>query len=239
MQSRVSAQATEQCHLANLIILISSAFPVLTMSGVDEPSRAPKTLCTFDSPEALQQYATGCDADVGGTSTMQLSLDDSTLKPTGKLWGDLKLAVRPEFKGRVLGGYAGFRTMVCARNRTVQLAVPCSYTFQFRKNLFGEMMHDLSNHDYLALRVRMRGSKRLKNSYFVNLQTEGYVTTDLWQHRLYFGRDDGDWEDVYVSYKHHCDGPLTNQRGRFLYPPLSSQIMARLSTRKWIYLGSV
>ena len=60
-------------------------------------------------------------------------------------------------------------------------------------------MHDLSNHDYIGLRVRMRGSKRLKNSYFVNLQTEGYVTTDLWQHRLYFRRDDGDWEDVYVS----------------------------------------
>jgi len=156
-----------------------NAVKMLTMSGVDEPSRAPKTLCTFDSQEALRQYATGCDADVGGTSTMQLSLDESGPKPSGKLWGDMKLAVHPELQGRVLGGYAGFRTM-------------------FRKNLFGEMMHDLSNHDYIGLRVRMRGSKRLKNSYFVNLQTEGYVTTDLWQHRLYFRRDDGDWEDVYI-----------------------------------------
>lgn len=96
--------------------------PVLTMSGVDEPSRAPKTLCNFDSQEALQQYATGCDADVGGTSTMQLSLDQSGAKPCGKLWGDMKLAVRPELQGRVLGGYAGFRTMVCVIRPSAEFA---------------------------------------------------------------------------------------------------------------------
>lgn len=61
------------------------------------------------------------------------------------------------------------------------------------------MMHDLSFHEYLALRVRLRGSPELRNSYFVNIQTDGYVTTDLWQHRLYFQRDDGEWEDVYVT----------------------------------------
>ena len=95
---------------------------VLTMSGVDEPSRAPKMLCSFDSQEALQQYATGCDADVGGTSTMQLSLDESGSKPSGKLWGDMKLAVRPELQGRVLGGYAGFRTMVCGNRPNAEFA---------------------------------------------------------------------------------------------------------------------
>ena len=53
---------------------------------------------------------------------------------------------------------------------------------------------------YLALRVRLRGSPRTRNSYFVNIQTDGYVTNDLWQHRLYFQRDDGEWEDVYVRF---------------------------------------
>lgn len=65
--------------------------------------------------------------------------------------------------------------------------------------MFGEMMHDLSAHDFLAIRVRLRGSQRLRNSYFVNIQTDGYITTDLWQHRLYFQRDDGEWEDVFVG----------------------------------------
>jgi NADH dehydrogenase [ubiquinone] 1 alpha subcomplex assembly factor 1 len=64
--------------------------------------------------------------------------------------------------------------------------------------MFGEMMHDLTWHKFLALRVRLRGSPRTRNSYFVNIQTDGYITTDLWQHRLYFQRDDGEWEDVYV-----------------------------------------
>lgn len=32
----------------------------------------------------------------------------------------------------------------------------------------------------------------------MNLQTDGPVTTDLWQHRLYFKRNDGGWEDIFV-----------------------------------------
>jgi len=152
---------------------------MLTMSGVDEPSRAPKTLCTFNSRASLQHYAKGCDADIGGTSTVNFTLDESEPTPTAKFWGEMRLGVRPELKGRVFGGYAGFRT-------------------SYRTTMFGEMMHDLSSHRFLAIRVRLRGSPRTRNSYFVNIQTEGYVTNDLWQHRLYFQRDDGEWEDVFV-----------------------------------------
>jgi len=151
----------------------------LTMSGVDEPSRAPKTLYTFNSQSALEDYAIGCDADTGGTSTVRLTIDESGPRPTTKFWGEMRLAVRPEFQGRVQGGFAGFRS-------------------KYRTTIFGEMMHDLSAHNFLALRVRLRGSPRTRNSYFVNIQTDGYVTTDLWQHRLYFQRDDGEWEDVYI-----------------------------------------
>lgn len=61
------------------------------------------------------------------------------------------------------------------------------------------MTEDVSNHEYLALRVRALGHPRTRNSYFVNLQTDGPITTDLWQHRLFFRRDDGGWEDVFVS----------------------------------------
>ena len=60
------------------------------------------------------------------------------------------------------------------------------------------MLHNVSYHDYLALRVRAGGDPRTWNSYFVNIQTEGGYSNDLWQHRLYFKRSDGGWEDVYV-----------------------------------------
>ena len=56
----------------------------------------------------------------------------------------------------------------------------------------------MSNHRFLALRVRAAGHPRTRGSYFVNVQTEGPTNDDLWQHRLYFSRDDGGWEDVFV-----------------------------------------
>ncbi|KAI0775018.1 NADH:ubiquinone oxidoreductase complex I intermediate-associated protein 30 [Trametes elegans] len=178
------------------------------MEGADEPPRAPKLLCTFNTPEDIAQFATGCDADVGGMSTVHFELDESTAKaasardaketssphdthvnrPTGKFWGEMKLAVRRELEGRIRGGYAGFRSKP-------------------RPTLFGEMTDDVSNHEYLALRVRARGHPRTRNSYFVNLQTDGPITTDLWQHRLFFRRDDGGWEDVFIPFR---DFVLTN-----------------------------
>jgi NADH dehydrogenase [ubiquinone] 1 alpha subcomplex assembly factor 1 len=46
------------------------------MQGAERPSRAPLTLFTFHTPEAIKDYALGCDADVGGTSTAHLDFDD-------------------------------------------------------------------------------------------------------------------------------------------------------------------
>jgi len=34
----------------------------------------------------------------------------------------------------------------------------------------------------------------------VNIQTDGPLTTDLWQHRLYFQRSDNTWEDIFVPF---------------------------------------
>ncbi|KAF9237634.1 NADH:ubiquinone oxidoreductase intermediate-associated protein 30 [Melanogaster broomeanus] len=151
------------------------------MEGANAPSRAPVTLFTLNTPEDIKQFATGCDADIGGTSTVHLELDESGSAATGRFWGEMRLSVRPEFQGKIRGGYAGFRNKP-------------------RPTLFGELCDDVSGHQYLALRLRLGGDPRLRNSYFVNLQTDGPVTTDLWQHRLYFKRNDGGWEDVFVPF---------------------------------------
>ncbi|KAJ2916631.1 hypothetical protein MD484_g3819, partial [Candolleomyces efflorescens] len=50
---------------------------VILMSGADMPSRAPRTLFTFNSKEDIKQYATGCDGDIGGYSTVHLDLDEN------------------------------------------------------------------------------------------------------------------------------------------------------------------
>lgn len=112
-----------------------------------------------------------------------------------------------------------------ARCERVALRVSSSCTDtsrrQPRPTLFGELTDDVSNHEYLALRVRALGHPRTRNSYFVNLQTDGPITTDLWQHRLFFRRDDGDWEDIFVSAQLHPHGLWTHRVPRSLSKTLS------------------
>lgn len=110
-------------------------FSVLRMQGADEPSRVSRTLFTFNSKEDIQQFATGCDSDIGGTSTVNFELDESPeinapiggRQGTAKFWGDMRLGVRAGLEGKLRGGYAGFRNKVCnVRSFTaVDLAIEC------------------------------------------------------------------------------------------------------------------
>jgi len=102
-------------------------------------------------------------------------------KVTGVFWGDMRLGVKADLEGKIRGGYAGFR------NKT-------------RPTLFGNLMEDVSNHRYLALRLRLAGDSSTHNSYFANVQTDGPISTDLWQHRLYFQRRDNSWEDIFIPF---------------------------------------
>ncbi|KAF9507699.1 hypothetical protein BS47DRAFT_1366462 [Hydnum rufescens UP504] len=78
-------------------------------------------------------------------------------------------------------GYAGFRNRV-------------------RTTLFGNITDDLTLHNYLALRVRPAGDPRTRTAYFVNIQTDGPIPTDLWQHRLYLPENSSGntWESVII-----------------------------------------
>ncbi|KAG5653392.1 hypothetical protein H0H81_000779 [Sphagnurus paluster] len=168
------------------------------MQGADAISRAPRTLFRFNSPEDVKQFATGCDGDIGGTSTVNLDLEESPdvnasigRRATAKFWGEMRLGVKSGLEGKLRGGYAGFRNKI--------IVVHALVAYKARPTLFGDLMDDVSNHEYLALRVRIGGDPRTRNSYFANIQTDGPISTDLWQHRLYFQRHDNSWEDLFVS----------------------------------------
>ena len=107
-QKHVSQPLTPQSH--------ALTHAVLRMEGAKEPSRAPITLSSFHTREDLSQFATGCDADIGGTSTLHLELDECPSRSgsiaTARFWGEMRLDVRPELKGKIRGGYAGFRSKV-------------------------------------------------------------------------------------------------------------------------------
>ena len=198
------------------------------MQGAEAPSSIPRTLFAFNSKVDLQQFATGCDSDIGGTSTVHFDLDESPeinasigKSATARFWGDMRLGVRAGLEGKLRGGYAGFRNKVChSKQHGSELQVmaalnPCM--LQPRPTLFGNMVEDVSNHRYLALRLRVAGDPRTHNSYFANIQTDGPISTDLWQHRLYFKRHDNAWEDIFVSRV-----LITSLRGVHIYSALDS-----------------
>ncbi|OLN86125.1 Complex I intermediate-associated protein 30, mitochondrial [Colletotrichum chlorophyti] len=63
-----------------------------------------------------------------------------------------------------------------------------------RATLFGKSVWDIDPYSYLAMRVKSDG-----RSYFINLQTDSVVPTDLHQHRL-FAKRPGEWETVFVKW---------------------------------------
>jgi len=134
-----------------------------------------KELFAFRTPADLAQYVVGSDADIGGYSTAKLELD-----PVGhaKFWGELRTDVKPELRGKMKSGYAGFRN-------------------KKRPSLFGEVTDDLSEYKYLTLQIRAKGDPMTHKEFYVNIQTDGPIESDLWQHRLHF-EGDGEWEEVKV-----------------------------------------
>ncbi|GAA5955366.1 hypothetical protein JCM21900_005789 [Sporobolomyces salmonicolor] len=147
-------------------------------------------LLSLKSQDDLQQFVVGCDADLGGKSTVNLDLGPES---KGRFWGTLSSELHAgRRKEGVIerGGYAGMRS-------------------KQRTSLFGTRTWDTSLHDFLRLRVRSSGDGM---RYFVNIQTDGPVRSDLFQHRLWLpvpASEDAphEWTDVLIPFS---DFTLTN-----------------------------
>ena len=118
------------------------------------------------------------DADMGGFSSASLDqISPSSSQPAharfhGSISTDLPRN-RPQIHRT---GYAGWRN----KDRP--------------PSIFGRSLWDVDPYTYLALRVKSDGRK-----YFVNIQTESIVHTDLHQHRLHT-RNPGEWETVLIDF---------------------------------------
>lgn len=117
------------------------------------------------------------DADIGGFSNASLDhIPGTSPQPAyarfhGSISTDLPRN-RPQVQRT---GYAGWRN----KDRP--------------PTLFGKSLWDIDPYTYLALRVKSDGRK-----YFVNVQTESIVHTDLHQHRLH-AQKLGEWETVLIE----------------------------------------
>lgn len=80
------------------------------MKGVDEAETA-RVLFKYRTAQDLKQHVTGCDADIGGKSSVHLDLGSDG---KAKFWGDMRLEVPHGKEQTMRSGYAGFRSRVCS-----------------------------------------------------------------------------------------------------------------------------
>lgn len=170
------------------------------MEGLHQPTK-PFPLIRFNEEGSTDRCKVMSDRDLGGYSRASLTYHpgaqkSETTEEQAKDTNDNTAAItRPNaepahalFKGSIStelppnnpevqrSGYAAFRT----RDRGV--------------SLFGKLLWDIDPYAYLALRIKSDGRR-----YFVNIQTESIVPTDLHQHLLPCFTP-GEWETVTIPF---------------------------------------
>ena len=147
------------------------------METLNVPTK-PYHLITFNDPSSIEECKIMSDATMGGFSKASLTHEPSTSNQSqhARFSGSISVDLPPNRPDIQRSGYAAWRTR--DRGRT----------------LFGKSLWDVDPYSYLALKIRSDGRK-----YFINIQTESIVPTDLHQHRLY-AQKPGEWETVVVSF---------------------------------------
>ncbi|KAL1631882.1 hypothetical protein SLS56_004244 [Neofusicoccum ribis] len=138
---------------------------------------APLPLVTFSDPSSIGLCKPMSDADIGGYSEIDLDFVPASdaSPPHARFHGNISIQLPQNMPHIQRTGFSGWRT------------------YDRPPTILGKSLFDLDPYKYIALRVKSDGRK-----YFVNVQTESVVPTDLHQHRLY-ARKPGDWETVLIK----------------------------------------
>jgi len=138
----------------------------------------PYPIIQFKKPDSLDEAKIMSDVDMGGYSKASLTwYEQSGIVPAhARFHGSISTELPPNRQDIQRSGYAAWRT----RDRSA--------------TLFGKSLIDIDPYAYLALKIKSDGRR-----YFVNIQTESIVPTDIHQHRLY-AQTPGEWETVFVNF---------------------------------------
>ncbi|SPO23324.1 related to complex I intermediate-associated protein CIA30 precursor, mitochondrial [Ustilago trichophora] len=185
-------------------------------------------------PAHLSSFATGSDSDIGGLSQCRLGLDESS---RGRFYGTLSSQV-PRGGKIEKSGYAGMRNRnrpTLFGNQCWDTTVHPYLALRVRNRLAKKPINSAEKSEKSqdtsaggsGLRAALHasdpsgpaasraihalglGRKELPGpKYFVNVQTDGPVTSDLFQHRLYLDESKGsDWQTIIIPFD---DFVLTN-----------------------------
>jgi len=149
----------------------------IRMEGLTVPNR-PFPIIQFNNPNSLDEAKIMSDADMGGYSKARLTYHEKagTEPAHARFHGSISTELPPNRQDIQRSGYAAWRT----HDRSA--------------TLFGKSLWDIDPYAFLALRIKSDGRR-----YFVNIQTESIVPTDIHQHRLYT-QTPGEWETVVLNF---------------------------------------
>ncbi|KAH7126738.1 complex I intermediate-associated protein 30-domain-containing protein [Dendryphion nanum] len=149
----------------------------LKFEAIKTPRKA-FPLISFNSADDLTLCKRMSDKDIGGFSTANIDFHPSSEKSPShmRFHGNISIALPKDQSHIQRTGYAGWRTL--ERGATI----------------FGKSLWDVSMYNYLAIHFKSDGRK-----YFVNVQTESIVHTDIHQHRLH-SKTPGEWETVLIKW---------------------------------------
>jgi NADH dehydrogenase [ubiquinone] 1 alpha subcomplex assembly factor 1 len=150
---------------------------VFKLEGIRSPTR-PFPLILFNSEDDITRCKRMSDKDIGGFSAVNLDFHPVTHSTPShaRFHGNISTKLPADQPHVMRTGYAGWRTL--DRGFTI----------------FGKSLWDLDPYRYLAIQFKSDGRK-----YFVNIQTESIVATDIHQHRLH-SRTPGEWETLLIQW---------------------------------------
>jgi NADH dehydrogenase [ubiquinone] 1 alpha subcomplex assembly factor 1 len=160
---------------------------IVTSLEAIKGATAPYILHSFEDSESVSDCKTMADKDIGGFSECTLQ------------WVPYQIAAREATGNQESKGYGRFSGNISIELPKNKPEIQRTGYAAWRTNdrqptIFGKSLWDIDPYSYLALRIKSDG-----RSYFVNVQTESVVPTDLHQHRL-FSKRPGEWETILINW---------------------------------------
>ncbi|KAH7078560.1 complex I intermediate-associated protein 30-domain-containing protein [Paraphoma chrysanthemicola] len=149
----------------------------LKFEAIKSPTK-PFPLILFENAEDLELCKRMSDKDIGGFSTAEFDFHPVTQKEPShtRFHGTISTQLPQNQPHIQRTGYAGWRTL--DRGSTI----------------FGKSLWDVEMYAFLAIQFKSDGRK-----YFVNVQTESIVPTDIHQHLLH-SKTPGEWETLLIRW---------------------------------------
>jgi len=163
------------------------------MEGLHRPTK-PFPIIRFDESNTIDRCKLMSDQDMGGFSRASLTHQPGTETAPHDIEQDQTLPEADTTPPHAI--FAGtISTELPANKPEVQRSGYAAWRTRDRGlSLFGKLLWDIDPYAYLALRIKSDGRK-----YFVNIQTESIVPTDLHQHLLPCFTP-GQWETVTIPF---------------------------------------